>query len=74
MQNIFPLKKQLPRLAKAAQKKAEALKGTRYRHVVFGISRNSRGQLSTFFVPMTDEELDLYVNNCDDKQIYAAHA
>lgn len=73
MKNLFPLKKQLSRLAKAAQTKVEALKGTQYRHVVYGISRNSRGQLSTFFVPMTDEQLDLYVENCDDIQIYAAH-
>lgn len=53
-------------LDKAARRKLKALNA---RHVVFGLNRNDRGQLSTFFkVFLDDESFFSYVD-----EFYATH-
>lgn len=59
-------------LHKAARRKLRALNAE---HVVFGVDRDARGQLRTFFKPMTDAELDAYAAAQKDPfPILAVHA
>lgn len=53
-------------LDKAARRKLKALNA---RHVVFGLNRNAKGQLSTFFKVFTDD--DGFFRYVDD--FYATH-
>ncbi len=76
MQNIR-LKKNFATLALAARRKLEALHATapKFRHMAYGISRNSRGQLSTWFCPMTDEDLEVWAYGADtpEEHLYCEH-
>lgn len=57
-------------LYKAAQRKLEA---TGAQHVVYGVSRNAKGQLSTFFIPVNDQGLEAYDMAVYPAYVYAVH-
>lgn len=58
--------KNLRNLDRAARRKLKALEAA---HVVFGLTRNARGQLATFFRVFTDD--DGFFRYVDD--FYATH-
>ncbi len=70
--NLFatPKNKIFLNLHKGAKKH---LKRLGCQHVVFGVSRNAKGHLSTFYIPMTDAELEAYQAN-NGEYINAVHA
>ena len=57
-------------LLKAAQRK---LNQSGAQHVVYGVSRNSKGQLSTFFHAVDDKGLEDYDTAVYPAYVYAVH-
>lgn len=59
-------------LYKGAERKLYA---TGAQHVVFGVVRDDRGHLSTFFYPCDDEQLSVfaYMGEIEKRTIYAVH-
>lgn len=69
-------KNMFTRLHKAAKARLKALNAERFtcEHIVFGIERNVKGQLGTFFIPLkNDKELWAYADAVDD-YVFAVHA
>ncbi len=77
MKNVQFLKKALAPLHLAAYRKLIALHAAlpQYTHMAYGISRNSKGQLSTWFCPMTDEDFEVwaYGKDAPEEELHCVH-